>query len=240
MLNSGAYDQNNLRLNLDHELRDDFKFSISAYHNRSNRQNLYGDTFFDLINQAPDVDLLTPDPDGTPYLFQGDPEGREENPLYVLATEDSRRHRARTQGSVEGRYTPYSWLTVDANVSYDRSDRRNNFFLDQGVKTEGFPLGGIGNISQSSGTTTALNAAASANALQQFGDFTLRSTFRWLIERDWPDVGHRKLVCSSARTTRPPPPRARTSRSRACAASTMRAPVSSRRSSRRSNRPASS
>mgnify|MGYP003300218103 CR=1 FL=1 len=28
---------------------------------------LYGDTFFDLINQAPDIDLLLPDPDGTPF-----------------------------------------------------------------------------------------------------------------------------------------------------------------------------
>ena len=132
MLNSGAYDQNNIRLNLDHQLRDDFKLSFSGYHNRSNRQNLYGDTFFDLINQAPDVDLLVPDPDGTPYLFQGDPEGREENPLYVLATEENTRRRARTQGSIEARWTPLSWFNVDGNVSYDRSDRRNNFFLDAG------------------------------------------------------------------------------------------------------------
>src|SRR5690606_11858004 len=119
-------------------------------------RELYGDTFFDLINQAPDVDLRTPDPDGTPYLFQGDPEGREENPLYVLATEDERRRRARTQGSVEGRYTPFGFLTLDANVSYDRSDRRLNFFLDRGVKTEGFAQGGLGEISQITGTTTAV------------------------------------------------------------------------------------
>lgn len=184
VLQSGRYEQRDMRVNLDHRPSEKLSFSVSGYHSISNRRELYDDTFFDLINQAPDVDLLTPDPDGTRYLFQGDPEGREENPLYVLATEDSRRRRARTQGSVEGRYTPYGWLTVDANVSYDRSDRRNNFFLDQGVKTEGFPLGGIGEISQLSGTTTAVNAAASANALKQFGDFTLRSTFRWLIERE--------------------------------------------------------
>ena len=184
VLNSGAYDQNNLRLNLDHELRDDFKFSISAYHNRSNRQNLYGDTFFDLINQAPDVDLLVPDPDGTPYLFQGDPEGREENPLYVLSTEENRRRRTRTQGSLEARWTPLSWLNFDGNVSYDRSDRRNNFFLDAGIKTEGFGTGGLGEIRQIVGLTDALNAAASANLLQKVGEFTLRSTVRALMERE--------------------------------------------------------
>jgi len=184
VLNSGAYGQRDMRINLDHRPNERFSFAVSGYHSISDRRELYGDTFFDLINQAPDVDLLTPDPDGTKYLFQGDPEGREENPLYVLATEDNRRRRARTQGSVEGRYTPLSWLTLDANLSYDRSDRRNNFFLDRGVKTEAFPTGGIGEISQLTGTTTAVNAAASANALRQFGDFTVRSTARWLIERE--------------------------------------------------------
>lgn len=184
VLNSGRFAQRDMRLNLDHRPNDRFSFAVSGYHSVSNRQELYGDTFFDLINQAPDVDLRTPDPDGTPFLFQGDPEGREENPLYVLATEQNRRRRARTMGSVEGRYVPLGWLTLDANLSYDRSDRRVNFFLDRGLKTEGFPTGGIGEISQLTGTTTAVNASVSANALKQFGDFTLRSTARWLLERE--------------------------------------------------------
>jgi len=184
VLNSGAYEQNNLRLNLDHELRDDFKLSFSGYHNRSDRQNLYGDTFFDLINQAPDVDLLVPDADGTPYAFQGDPEGREENPLYVLATEENQRRRTRTQGSIEARWTPLSWFNVDGNVSYDRSDRRNNYFLDAGLKTEGFGTGGLGEITHGIGQTDALNAAVSANFLTQVRDFTLRSTLRALMERE--------------------------------------------------------
>src|SRR5690606_37110921 len=72
----------------------------------------------------------------------------------------------------------------DANVSYDRSDRRVNFFLDQGKKTEGYATGGIGEIRQTTGTTTAINAAMSANLLQQFGDFTVRSTLRALMESE--------------------------------------------------------
>jgi TonB-linked SusC/RagA family outer membrane protein len=184
VLNSGAFDQNNIRLNLDHQLSESFKLSFSGYHNRSTRQNLYGDTFFDLINQAPDVDLLVPDPDGTPYAFQGDPEGREENPLYVLATEENERRRTRTQGGLEARWTPLSWFNVDANLSYDRSDRRNNFFLDAGLKTEGFGTGGLGEITHSVGMTDAINAAVSANFLGQVRDFTLRSTLRALMERE--------------------------------------------------------
>jgi TonB-linked SusC/RagA family outer membrane protein len=186
VLNSGAYDQNDVRLNLDHRLRDNLRLSVSGYHSESDRQNIYGDTFFDLINQAPDVNLLVPDPDGTPYLFQGDPEGREENPLYVISTEDRTRKRARTQGSMESRFSPFDWLSFDGNVSYDRSDRRTDYFLDAGIKTEGFgsPAGGPGEMSQSLGTTNALNAAIGTNLIGKFGDLTLRSTLRALMERE--------------------------------------------------------
>ncbi len=183
VLNSGTFTQDNLRLNLDHQLRDDLKLSFSGYHSRSNRLNLNGNTFFALINQAPDVDLHQPDPDGTPYIFQPDPEGREGNPLYVLSTEQNTRRRNRTQGSLEARYTPLSWLNFDSNVSYDRSDRRNDYFLDAGLKSSSGAISS-GQITRTSGLTDALNAAASANLLGKFGDFTLRSTLRALIERE--------------------------------------------------------
>ncbi|MBW7935068.1 MAG: SusC/RagA family TonB-linked outer membrane protein, partial [Gemmatimonadaceae bacterium] len=184
VLKKGTFTQRDVRFNLDHTPMDVLKISFSAYHSRTDRQELYGDTFFDLINQAPDANLLQKDPDGTPYLYQPDPEGREENPLYVLATEDRQRKRARTQGSLSARYTPFEWLTFDAAVSYDRSDRRLNYFLDQGKKTEGYATGGIGNISEFNGQTNTLNSEASANVMKQFGALTLRSTARALLENE--------------------------------------------------------
>src|SRR5690606_6886777 len=78
--------------------------------------------------------------------------------------------------------------SLDANVSYDRSDRRRKFFLDQGYKTEGFPTGGPGEIEQFTGTTDALNAAMSANLLQRFGALTARATVRGLMERESNDL----------------------------------------------------
>ncbi len=184
VLNSGRYNQDDFRLNLDHRPRSNLSIGISAYHMRSSRQNVYDDTFFDLINQAPDVDLRLPDPDGTPYIYQPDFEGREENPLYVLSTEQNTRKRTRTQGALEMKFAPFSWLTFDANLSYDRSDRATDFFLDQGKKTEGFANGGPGDISRFSGLTDALNASVSGNLLKQLGAFTFRSTFRGLLERE--------------------------------------------------------
>jgi TonB-linked SusC/RagA family outer membrane protein len=185
VLNAGEFGQTDVRLNLDHQLRDDWRVSFSGYGSRANRQDLNPNTFFQLINQAPDVDLHQPDPDGTPYIFQPDPEGREPNPLYVLATQDRQHKSSRTLGSLESHYGPLSWLSFDANASYDRSDRNDNYFLDQGLKSPTFgSAGDPGEISRFTGTTDALNASTSANLLGHFKALTLRSTLRALIERE--------------------------------------------------------
>lgn len=185
-----GYRRNDLRLNLDHRVRDDLSASFSIYHMRSTRDDLPDDTFFALIHQAPDVNLRAPDPDGTAFAFQpgNDPNtDRRENPLYLVATEQETSKRARTLGSADVRFSPLSWLRLDANASYDRSDRQYRFFLDRGFKSEGFPNGSPGLIEHTSGTTNALNASVSANVMQQFSDLTIRATFRGLMEREQND-----------------------------------------------------
>lgn len=186
VLDAGTYGQTDVRLNLDHQLREDWRISFSGFGSRSNRKDLNNNTFFQLINQAPDVNLRAPDPDGTPYIFQPDSvEGREPNPLYVLATQDRQHKSARTLGSLESHYGPLSWLSFDANVSYDRSDRNDDYFLDQGLKSPTFgSAGDPGAISRIHGTTDALNASTSANLLGHYKALTLRSTLRALIERE--------------------------------------------------------
>jgi TonB-linked SusC/RagA family outer membrane protein len=182
-----GYRRNDLRLNLDHRIRDNLTTSFSVYHSRSTRDDLPEDTFFALIHQAPDVNLRAPDPDGTAFAFQpgNDPNtDRRENPLYLVATEQETSKRARTLGAADLRFNPLSWLRLEANASYDRSDREYHFFLDRGLKSEGFPNGDPGFIERTSGTTNALNASASANLLGRLGVLTARATFRGLMERE--------------------------------------------------------
>ncbi|MFO7585304.1 MAG: anaerobic carbon-monoxide dehydrogenase catalytic subunit, partial [Anaerolineales bacterium] len=64
VLDHGGYDRTDVRLNLDHSLGANLRFSFSGYHMKSDRDELPDDTFFQLVQQAPDVDLLTRDPDG--------------------------------------------------------------------------------------------------------------------------------------------------------------------------------
>ncbi|HEX6058951.1 MAG TPA: SusC/RagA family TonB-linked outer membrane protein [Gemmatimonadaceae bacterium] len=184
VLDFGGYTQNDARFNLDHRPRSDLTLGFSGYVSRAKRDEIYDDTFFDLINQPPDINLLDPDPDGTPFVYMADPQGREENPLYVLATEQDQLRRTRMLGSLNARWAPLSWFSLDGNASFDRADRERSFFLDRGVKTEENAVGGFtGRVVEWNGSTDALNAAVSANFLGRFGELTARTTLRGIMEQ---------------------------------------------------------
>lgn len=187
LLENGGYSRRDMRINLDHRPRADVLFSLSGFHQRSERDELDGlDTspFFDLIHQAPDVNLAAPDTtDGSRYIFQPDPEGIRANPLYTLSTQDSKNQRIRTLGALDLRYTPRSWLTLNSNLSYDRSDRNGTTFVDRGIKTPNSPTGDIGYMEIRSAYTDAINASVSASVLHEIDRLTARSMFRVLAER---------------------------------------------------------
>jgi len=184
MEGAGAYRRYDVRLNLDHRLRSDLSLGLSGYYSRSVRDELEGNTFFDLINIAPDVNLREPDPDGTPYAFQPDPVGIRPNPLYKNAAETDWTARGRFLGSATLRYNPLGWLGVEGNVSYDRSDRHRNFFLDRGLKSDQYQTGGPGFITLQNEFADALNASASVTLSHQIGATSVRTVFRGLMERE--------------------------------------------------------
>ncbi len=183
VLGHEGYEMDDLRINLDHRLRSDLSFSLSGYHMRSDRDGIPTGTFQDLVQQAPDANLLEPDPDGTPYIWQPDPLGVTPNPLYALVLQDDTEDRARTLASADLRYSPTGWLSVDGNLSYDRSDREQFFYFPRGMKTDVQTYVG-GFVSRGSGETTALNGSVSANLRRSFGDLAARLTLRALMESE--------------------------------------------------------
>ncbi|NLG63792.1 MAG: SusC/RagA family TonB-linked outer membrane protein [Candidatus Cloacimonetes bacterium] len=190
----GGFKMDDVRLNFDHRLRSDLSFSMSAYHSRSERDNLPDNTFLNLIQTAPDSDLLQPDPDGTPFIFQPDPIGATSNPLYELAVQEDIEERARTLASADLRYSPTGWLSIDGNLSYDRSDRHTFFYFPRGKKTNQQTLVG-GSVQRGSGETTAINGSVSANLRRSFGDLATRLTLRALMESE--DYTYFQSVASS-------------------------------------------
>ncbi len=159
VLNAGAYQQNDMRINLDHRMRDNLTSGVQRLSQpiaaagavrrhvlRPHQPGARHRSCCSLIRMARRTRTSS-----TPKVV------RKTRSTYWPPKTNQRR-RNRTQGSIEARWTPLSWLTFDANTSYDRSDRRLDFFLDAGLKTEGFGTGGLGEISQTTGTTDAINA----------------------------------------------------------------------------------
>jgi TonB-linked SusC/RagA family outer membrane protein len=183
ILDAGGYDRNELRLNLDHRLGDNLQFGFSGYHMRSHRDDLPNETFRQLLQQAPDVDLLTPDPDGTPYIFEPDLQGVTPNPLYEIVTSRDDEARVRTLASTDLRWSATNWLRLDGNLSYDRSDRLSSFYFPRGAKTN-VASWQEGVVSRGNGLTTALNASLSAQVRGSWRDISSQLTVRALTEKE--------------------------------------------------------
>jgi TonB-linked SusC/RagA family outer membrane protein len=183
VLDHGGYDRSDLRLNLDHRIGANFQLSFSGFHMRSDRDELPGSTFFELVQQAPDVNLLLPDPDGTRYIFEPDPDGVTPNPLYQLVTTRDDEERVRTLASTDLRWSPTGWVTFEGNLSYDRSDRLTRFYFPRGAKTNVASwLTGI--VDRGNGLTTAINGSVSAQFRGSWNDLSSRLTLRVLTESE--------------------------------------------------------
>jgi TonB-linked SusC/RagA family outer membrane protein len=183
VLDHGGYDRNDLRLNLDHRLGANLQFSFSGYHMRSLREALPDNTFLNLVQQAPDVDLLRSDADGTRYIFEPDPHGVTPNPLYELITSRDDEKRARTLASTDLKWTPLGWISIDANFSYDRSDRLTSFYFPRGRRTN-VSSWQDGIVSRGNGITTALNGSLTSQLRGSWNDLAGRLTLRALMEKE--------------------------------------------------------
>jgi TonB-linked SusC/RagA family outer membrane protein len=183
VLDHGGYSRNDVRMNLDHSVRSNLRFSFSGYHMRSDRDLLPSDAFFQFLQQAPDVDLLMPDADGTRYVFEPDLQGVTPNPLYELVTSRDDENRARTLASSDLRWTPFGWISVDGNVSYDRSDRLTSFYFPRGRKTN-VSSWQDGVVSRGNGLTTALNSSITTQLRGSWRDIGARLTLRALMEKE--------------------------------------------------------
>lgn len=183
LLTRGGYARKDARFNIDHRPFESLSLGLSAYYSRARRDDLDADIFFDLVQQAPDINLAQRDSSGQ-YVFELDGLSRRPNPLYTLATQERETRRTRALGSVQGRYTPTSWLTLDATSSYDRLDREASFFQDRGVQSVDGLFDNVGGISEIFVQTSAFNGSVSATVRGVAGQFNSLASVRALVERE--------------------------------------------------------
>ena len=131
-----GFNRQNFRLNIDHALNDQIDVSTGAFYGRSTAdQGEDTGIFFGLRFLEPNIDLLAPNKDGTPYnavIKQPPQSGNLNNPLYGLSQREISNDRDRFTGTFKLRYRPLNWLTGEANANYDVANQNYKRFRPLG------------------------------------------------------------------------------------------------------------
>lgn len=202
VLGNDGYERQNLRMNLDHEVGESFRFSTSGFYSRSTQDELptgIGGVFFGLNFMAPSVDLAKKTKGGKRnaaectggldddcwFVADPDPRANEVNPLFQIQQNIDTDRRTRVMGSGDVSWSPLTWLTVEGNFSYDRTnaDFRRLDPKDAPLDEEEQTGRDQGSLLKRSDFTEAVNASVTLNLNKVFGDdLTTRTKLRYLVE----------------------------------------------------------
>lgn len=186
-----GYTRQSLRLNLDQSIGTDWTFGLRTYYSRSEDKgggnDQGGAAFFRLTRVPAGINLLRRDQYGRLFvrsnpLAQGI---QNENPLYWFDAVDIEENRNRFLGNATAQYTPFAWLTLDANLSYDRLGVEAFNMRDKGFRgTFLQPNLHGGLISEGTDRTEQYNVATNATARRTWGDLETRWNARYIYEQE--------------------------------------------------------
>ncbi len=131
-----GYHRNNLRVNVENTIGNDWTLSARSYYARIN--NFYGGaSFFGLTRQPPFVDLLRRDKFGRLYVRSvvTDQGNQNVNPAYSWEQANGREDSDRFIGSMAINWQPLSWVTGTFNFGYDHST-----YLDRSQTNIGYRI----------------------------------------------------------------------------------------------------
>jgi len=180
-----GFNRQNFRINLDQAITDELTFSAGAFYGRSSSDE--GENtgiFFGLRFLEPNIDLLAPNTDGSPFnaiVRQPPLSGNVVNPLYGLNNTDINRDRDRFNGTFRLTYKPLSWLTAEGNVNYEQSGDMYKSFNPTGFLNSAGAVDD-GSIFQSSTLSRTSNLGATLTAQKKFSWFTNTTKLAWVFE----------------------------------------------------------
>jgi TonB-linked SusC/RagA family outer membrane protein len=183
-----GYGRQNLRVNVDQNISDQFRVSVSSAFSQSNQEPVTqgpGSGFFRVLMMSPSADIFGMNPNGQKYRYRADPFVQEPNPLYELEYRENDFRRQRILGDVRATYRPLDWISVEASYGFDRADVRNSQYFPLGylgfttvtVQNPEGVIGGDGSLNKFNSQNTAQLAVATATFDREFVP-ELRSRFR--------------------------------------------------------------
>ncbi len=180
-----GFSRQNFRINLDQAITDQLTFQAGAFYGRSNSDEAENTgIFFGLRFLEPNVDLLAPNADGSPFnaaIKQPPLSGNVVNPLYGLANRDIARDRDRFNGTFKLTYKPLSWLTAEGNINYEQSGDMYKSFTPTGFMNSSGAIDD-GSLFQSSTLARTSNVGATLTAVRNFEWFTNTTKLAYVFE----------------------------------------------------------
>lgn len=173
----GGYTRQNYRMNLDQRMRDNLDASWSAFFGRSTNGRASeggGSPFFGLMFLQPDVDILAPNPDGSPYRAQVPLSGdiaNDFNPMYELANRKISQNRNRFSGSARLQWRMNNWLSSEGNFGYDQEGQSwtditpFGYLTSSGTSTQG-------SLYKRTDANSQYNGGLTVTSIRTFGSIT--------------------------------------------------------------------
>ncbi|HXO86750.1 MAG TPA: SusC/RagA family TonB-linked outer membrane protein, partial [Gemmatimonadales bacterium] len=174
----GGYARQNVRLNLDHQLRSNLDASFSAFYGTSTNGRAAegtGSPFYQLMFVQPDVDITACcNPDGSPYKAQVPLSGdvaNDANPMYELNTRKITQDRNRFTGAAKARWRIQDWLSAEGTFGYDQE---GDFYKDVSPRPYYNSGGGadLGNLEERTLNGYQVNTGVTLTSFKRFSGFT--------------------------------------------------------------------
>jgi TonB-linked SusC/RagA family outer membrane protein len=162
-----GFRRDNFRLNVDQALTDRLTVQTSTMYSSSSQgrpSETSGNTLFDLTRVPAGVDLLALDENGELRPLINPTDSESLNPLYTLKNTEEVERRRRFLGGVNLHYSPAGWLTIDADVSFDRLDTDWEVLLRDPQRCQGeCPTGDEGTVHKLRSRNEAMSSGLTAS-----------------------------------------------------------------------------
>ncbi len=191
LVETGGYDRQSFRMNIDHAINDKLKISASnSYVMTSNDMaaNEYG-SFFNALMMDPDVDLLRDNKNGDPYNYLPNHWNTiVHNPIYDLWARERVSKKNRFMGNYEVNWAIFDWMSFKGSYSIESQDYERRAYTPKGSfssYSNGNIIGSIGYLERKLDKTLNQNYRATVSFNRTWGIVDFNGKISYLGEDNY-------------------------------------------------------